>query len=37
MATDVVKQIRPRHYDDAAALYRLCRQEGETVAIEGRK
>ncbi len=21
----------PMHYDDAAALYRLCRQEGETV------
>ena len=31
LARATVIHTEPRHYDDAAALYRLCRQEGETV------
>ena len=31
LARATVFPTGPRHYDDAAALYRLCRQEGETV------
>lgn len=31
LARAAVIPIRPADYDEAAALYRLCRQEGETV------
>ena len=31
LARATVFPTEPMHYDDAAALYRLCRQEGETV------
>ena len=31
LAQATVFPTGPMHYDDAAALYRLCRQEGETV------
>lgn len=31
LALATVLPTEPAHYDDAAALYRACRQEGETV------
>lgn len=31
LARTVVIPTRPTHYDDAAALFRLCRRRGETV------
>ena len=31
LARATVFPTEPMHYDDAAALYRLCRQEGKTV------
>ena len=31
LARATVLPTEPRHYDDAAALYRHCRREGETV------
>ena len=31
LARATVFSTGPMHYDDAAALYRLCRREGETV------
>lgn len=31
LARAVVLPTRPTHYDDAATLFRLCRQKGETV------
>jgi len=31
LARATVVPTDPRHYDEAATLYRICRQEGETV------
>ena len=31
LALAIVLPTEPAHYDDAAALYRACRREGETV------
>ncbi len=31
LARATVLPTEPTHYDDAATLYRICRQEGETV------
>ena len=31
LARATILPIEPRHYEEAAALFRLCRREGETV------
>ena len=31
LARATILPMEPRHYEEAAALFRLCRQEGETV------